>query len=703
MDFIITEKPSVAADFAKALKANKKEDGAYRGNGYVITWSFGHLVALCEPEDYDPKWKRWSIDTLPIAVDQIKYKLIDQPSYKQRFKEIKTVLKGKFDRYIIATDAGREGEVIARTILLQAGFKDFKKLYRFWSSSALTPEVIGAEIKKISPASKYDSLWQSGQSRQIADWLFGMNGSRAITLSMGGEVFPVGRVQTSVLALLVNRKAEIENFKAETYWVLKADFKGRKALWSGVWEPQDKSLTRNQVQVRELAAKIKDKTGIVDAVTEKKKNEPPPLLYSLTNLQQDCNRMFGFTADQTLKIAQKLYEQDKCISYPRTSSNFLGEENFNMIETIIQKLSQPELRKGIDEKHFSVKNKRVFNDAKLSDHHALIPLKDFSGKNADDAKVYNLILKRFFAVFYPDDIYTQRQIKTVVEKELFVTNEKVLIKQGWSHVYKAESISGTLTTLPTQGESAHVENVLLEEKETQPPFHYNEATLLADMKNPNRYVEEDEYKLALKLKNLGLGTEATRSGIIEKLMVYRYAQRNKKQIIATDKGCALVNYLSQNDVTVRATQVNETAKWETTLNLIEEGQANSSQFLQEITSYVNSFVTAVRIAAPKQEYRSNQNTPNNTSQKSMGTCLKCKGDIVEREKFYGCANWKNNNCNFKVWKTIAGKKITPQILKVILSKKKTEKLKGFKSKAGKAFDARLAYDTNKGEIKMEFE
>ena len=691
---ILTEKPSVARDFAKALDVRGKREGYMENEQYIITWAIGHLVELLEPEDYDSKWKKWHLDNLPVIPDEFRYKPISNT--EKQLRVIQSLLqKGAFDKVVIATDAGREGEVIARTILLSSGFKDNAKLSRFWTSQALTPEVVKEGMESVKAASEYERLWKAGQCRQIADWLVGMNGSRAATVKMN-DLFSVGRVQTAVLSLLADRRREREKFKPEPYWVLRALFSNEKGSWWGTWFKEDQTRFNAQKEADDILAKIAGQTGAVLSVKKQKKKQPPPLLYSLTDLQQEANRKFGFSAENTLNIAQDLYENKKCLSYPRTDSKVLGSKNVGMVKNIVKKLSQPYKKyfAGIEEPLIAASNKRVFNDAKLTDHHALIPLEAIpKTANPEEFKLYGLVLKRFAAAFYPDCEYEQTEILTEVEKEKFRTSGRRILKPGWQVVYEdgppeekdapSPDDEAEPENLPplVKGDTAAVGETKLEEKKTTPPPEYSEALLLKDMTNPGRYVSEEELKKIYR-GDVGLGTQATRAQIIETLLSRGYAERKKKHIIATDKGCHLVEVLRQFKIARALTSPEETARWEESLNRIAQGQGSDKEFLDEIKAFVVQTVD---------EFKANPQSVFVTRRAVFGKCPACGGDIIKGKKDYGCSNWKAEKgaCRFVIPSVISGRMISSHILSELLDKKKAGPVVGFVSEQGERFSGIL--------------
>jgi len=700
---ILTEKPSVAMDFAKALGVKRKKDGYLEDNNYIITWAVGHLLELLEPQDYDSKWEKWRLDTLPIIPDQFRYKPI--PKTRKQFNIIRKLLTQKsFNKIVIATDAGREGEVIARTILIGSGFEDKGKVNRFWTSQALTPQVVRHEMRSFKPASQYDRLWRAGKSRQIADWLVGMNGSRAASIKMKG-LFSVGRVQTAVLALLVDRRRERENFKPEPYWLLRARFSNDKGIWWGIWFKDDQTRFGSEKEAEEVLSKVIGQTGTVLSIKKQKKKQAPPFLYSLTYLQQDANKKFGFSAQKTLNIAQTLYEDRKCLSYPRTDSRVLGTQNVGMAQNLVKMLSKsyPKTFAGVETSLISPSNKRVFNDAKLTDHHAIIPLAPIAKDAKDDERaIYELVLKCFAAAFYPDCEYEHTVLVTEVQKETFRTKVKNILKPGWRVVYEAEAEQKNTYESESEqedfpplakGDLAKVEETNVEEKQTTPPPEYTEALLLGEMINPGKYVSKDELKKIYK-GDVGLGTQATRAQIIETLLVRRYIERRKRHLEATDKGCFLIDTLRQFKVAKNLTSPEETARWEMKLHQIAQGEGSDKEFLGGIKDFVARTVQEFKVSTV-QDYKA----------QAIGQCPNCGGHIIEGRKGYGCSNWKKESggCRFVIWKKIAGKKIPAQITAKLLAKKEVGPLKGFVSKNKKQFSANLKLIQEEGEWKVQFD
>jgi DNA topoisomerase III len=708
---ILTEKPSVARDFAKALGVSGKKEGYLEDEHYIITWSVGHLVELFEPQDYDDKWKKWRIENLPILPDHFRYKPI-QKTQKQ-LKIICNLLSKKTpEELVIATDAGREGEVIARTILLSGGipvenFEENEKIKRFWTSQALTPQVIKAGMNSLKPAGEYDRLWRAGQARQIADWLVGMNGSRSATIKMN-DLFSVGRVQTAVLALLVDRRRERENFKPQPYWILKARFENLKGDWWGSWFKENQTRISSEQDAKTIHAKVDNQTGQVIAVEKQKKNQAPPLLYSLTDLQREANSRFGFFAKKTLSIAQALYEEKKCLSYPRTEARVLGTQNIPLVEKIIEDLSSsyPETFRHIVPDRINEKYKRVFDDSRLTDHHAIIPLARLPRNASGDEKtIYNLVMNRFAAAFHADCEYEQTTIVTQVETETFRTLGKQILKPGWKVAYGIEREKKGSSDEDSEDEnlppveksdSAKVVETRIDHKETLPPPEYTEALLLRDMTNPARYVTEDKLKHIYR-GEIGMGTQATRAQIIETLLMRKYVQRQKRYLIALDKGCFLIDTLRQFEKTKILTSPEETARWEMQLNQIAQGEEKGETFLNNIKKFIHEMVEEFKLVEIKSFKAVQVSLPLKNAAAVYGKCPRCGGDIIEGKKGFGCSRWRKEDgqCRFVIWKTITGKKISKNAVTQLLQKGITHDMKGFTSKEGKKFSARLKIGLDK--------
>jgi len=690
-------------DFARGLGIHGKRDGYIENDGYIITWAVGHLVALFEPQDYNPVWKKWSFENLPIIPSTYKYKPIKKTA--KQLNTIRGLLSEKnIGRIVVATDAGREGEVIARTVLLAALPGKMVETYRFWTSQALTPGVVKSGMNSLKPGTAYDRLWDAGRARQIADWLVGMNGSRAATIRMK-DLFSVGRVQTAVLALLVERRKERDNFKPEPYWLVKAMFRGEKGAWHGLWILEGKSRVTSRAEAQNIIAAIENRQGVVTSSKRTKKNQPPPLLYSLTDLQQDANIRFGFSAKQTLEIAQDLYEKKKCLSYPRTDSRVLGSKNVSMVQGLIQKLTNayPDVFSGIDPTLTGAGNKRVYNDAKLTDHHALIPLAPLSENSSDrERKIYDLVLKRFGAAFYPDCIYEVREILTKVNENLiFRTMGRVIIRPGWQSLLKPGSGKGKMSVdepeqenLPPleKGDSGDVIKSEIEDKKTSPPPEYTEALLLKDMTNPGRYVDAADLKKIYR-GDVGLGTQATRAQIIETLLARSYILREKRMLLATKKGVFLIDTLKKFSTAGTLASPEKTALWEMELGRIAAGKGSVDMFLEGIENFVRDTV---------REFRESET--GEVQREAVGRCPLCGMDVVDGYKTYECSGKRkaDGGCRFVIWKKISGKNISPGAAAMLLSGKAVGPYKGFVSKKKKRFSASLRLVCEDGKWAVRF-
>lgn len=697
-DLILTEKFSVASDFARALGVKAKAEGCFKGNGFVITWAVGHLVTLFEPEDYDGAMKKWRLETLPLIPESFEYKPLKK-GYKQ-FKIIKTLLtKQSFERVIIATDAGREGEVIARTILMKAGFLDKARIMRFWTSQALVPEVVRHAMANLRPMTDYDRLWRAGYYRQVADWLIGMNCTRVLTVRLK-DLFSVGRVQTAVLALLTDRKKEREQFKAEPYWILRAAFSNNKGAWTGTWFKGKETRLTKKEEAQALYERLARETapGEVLSVKKEQKKELPPFLFSLTDLQQAANKRFGFSAKKTLNLAQALYQDKKCLSYPRTDSRVLGSQNLEMVEKIIAKMEKahPDLFNGVNPALVSLSNKRVFNDAKLTDHHALVPFKPVPPRaTPDEKKLFDLVVRRFAAAFHPPCRFENTRVVTGFGKETFQTRGKVILEKGWQQVFETQGKDReAVEQLPplASGDIALPGKRDLVEKKTVPPPEYTDSLLLKDMTNPGRYVSEESVKKLFR-GDVGIGTQSTRAQIIETLITRNYAVRSGKKLTATEKGAFLVDLLRNCPVSTVLTSPDETARWEMSLNRIALGEQGDHRFLAGIKTFVARAVDELK-SAPF-ELKTFK-----TEAVVVGLCPACRGEIRETRKAYACSN---KGCEFVIWKKMAGKTVSPKMAGNLLKYRKSGPFNGFYSKKKKRFSAALVIRQENGRYQVGFD
>jgi DNA topoisomerase III len=701
---ILTEKPSVAKDFAKALNIKCKGVGFYEDDQYILTWAIGHLLELKSPHEYCLKWKKWSLETLPILPERLSYK-VNYKTKKQFFLVNQQLRRKDISQIIVATDAGREGELIARTLLENA--KINVPCTRFWTSEALSTKVILHHLSKVKPLSEYDRLYFAGRARQSSDWMIGMNLTRIATIKLG-DLFSVGRVQTAVLSMLAMRRKEIDKFAAEKYYLIKAKFRFNTDIIQATWfQTNEKDQSKSsKVKKKQVAESIIDECGSktvkVKEVIKKRNSHRPPQLLSLTELQRIANIKYGFSAKKTLSIAQDLYEKNKCLSYPRTDARVLGDSSLPQVREIIKDLKKfmPEYYKYLDDEKVSLRNKLVFNDAKLTDHHALIPLKKFNGDlKTDHGKIFDLVLRRFLAAFSANYIFESTTIIFNCDKHLFKADGKKILSSGWTFLVK-EEVEQKIPLI-IKGDEGNINEMKLIESFTLPPAEYTEASLLGDMVNPARLVEQKEYKQLFR-GEVGLGTQATRAQIIETLIKRNYVKRNKKNLIIQDKGIYLIQMFQTLSISKELTTITETAKWELELDAISQGIGNVYSFMSNIREYVSNCVQEWKEIEvdPKIKAKIKQNAPAKSYDKKrvkVGDCPICKGVILSNSKSYSCSNWKKG-CSFSIWKSIASAKITPSIAKQVLSEGKTKKTLKFTSKQGKSFEANLVLRKNKVEF-----
>ncbi|MCD7778103.1 MAG: DNA topoisomerase 3, partial [Clostridiales bacterium] len=536
---VIAEKPSVGRDIAKVLGANGKGDGFLFNDNYIVSWAFGHLVELYDPEDYDESLKKWRRDSLPIIPAEIKLKA--SKDGKKQLNTLKKLMNDKeVDRLICATDAGREGELIFRYIYYFLKCK--KPFSRLWISS-MTDKAIKDGFDSLKDGSEYDKLYDSAKCRSEADWLVGINATRAFTLKYN-VLLSIGRVQTPTLAIICERQKEINAFVPEDYFEVTADFGEYKGLWT------DLKANSSKIKTEEAAAKIisetKGKEGFVKSIKKEEKKQAPPLLYDLTELQRDANSKFGFSAQKTLSIAQELYENRKMITYPRTDSRYLSDDMIPKIHGVLKLLSFTNTYRDMAEKVTSLPklpfSKRIIDNSKITDHHAIIPT---DGKlrpeslSEDEFKVFDLVARRFMAVFYPYYVYNTTTIITEINNNSFVTKGTTVKDPGWTALNIAGKKEKKEEILPdlSEGQPETAKKVTKKKKQTKPPAPYTEAALLSAMENAGRFVEDEALKE--QLKENGLGTPATRAGIIERLIAVKYIVRKGKSLIPTEKGMKL--------------------------------------------------------------------------------------------------------------------------------------------------------------------
>jgi DNA topoisomerase-3 len=698
----------VARDLTGALSGIfQNKDAYYESDDYVITFAVGHLLELINPEDYDEKLKKWRMADLPIIPDEFRVRPRDKKAEKQ-LKEIYKLLKrDDIDRVVNACDAGREGELIFSYIYETSGVD--KPVERLWISS-MTKQAIREGFERLRPGAELRPLEAAARSRAEADWLVGMNATRAATIrgrAWVGGVVSLGRVQTPTLALITKREREIQAFVPEPYWLVHARFDPR---YEGLWFEGDEVRLKDGKRADEIVAKVSGQDGVVESVERKEQSERAPLLYDLTSLQRDANRRFGFSARRTLQTAQSLYESKKAITYPRTSSRFLSGDLVPQLKPTAATLEPIEEYAGAARFVLALGQLplgRVVNDARVDDHHAIIPTDvphDLHAFSPDERRVFDLIARRFLAVFFPPARYARTTVVTEVEGERFRTRGKVTLDAGWRGVYGLEADADRQRTededaeggeLPVleQGQKVKCVEAESEAKETKPPPRYSEATLLSAMETAGKLIDDDELREAMKER--GLGTPATRAETIETLIRREYIERAGKELQATPKGLQVIGMLEEHKIT----SPELTGDWEKKLSDIEHGSGKRDAFMREIEKFTGEIVGQIS-ELDKEKLR--------PERVELGLCPRCgaeTGEIIrENSRAYGCTSWKSREepgCGFVIWKRVAGRTITPELARQLLEDRKTkEVVSGFRSKAGKPFRARLVLND---EDKVEFD
>ena len=706
----IAEKPSVARDIAEVLGAHNKKDGFIEGNGYQVTWTFGHLCTLKEPHEYTPQWKSWSLASLPMIPPRFGIKLINDAGIEKQFKIIESLMQ-KADMIINCGDAGQEGELIQRWVMQKAGAKCPVK--RLWISS-LTEEAIREGFANLKDQSEFQPLYEAGLSRAIGDWTLGMNATRLYTLKYGQnkQVLSIGRVQTPTLALIVKRQQEIENFIPKQYWELKTSY--RDTVFSAIVRKSDEELAEeaaaekenpqlkkkapakedanrgippitDQATGEQLLERIKNVPFTITDISSKKGTEAPPRLFDLTSLQVECNKKFGYSADMTLQLIQSLYEK-KVATYPRVDTTFLSDDIYPKCPKILEGLKDYAVYTAPLAGKPLIKSKKVFDNSKVTDHHAIIPTGVQPRELTNMEKtVYDLIARRFIAAFYPDCKFSTTTVTGEADSIEFKATGKQILEQGWRVVFTKEQQDEAKEndeekTLPafSKGESGpHYPS--LNEKWTQPPRPYTEATLLRAMETAGKLVENDELRDAMKEN--GIGRPSTRAAIIETLFKRRYIRKEKKNLIATPTGVELIQLIHEE--LLKSAEL--TGIWEKKLREIEKRSYDAATFINELKQMVTEIVYSVikdtsnrrvtvmsdediktaskKTAAAKtagKKTASVQKAKNKTVAKPEPVnaekegdsmvgqkCPLCgKGTIIKGKTAYGCSEWKNG-CNFR--------------------------------------------------------
>ncbi len=708
---VIAEKPSVGKDLARVLPGPfAKGEGYLESDSHVVTWAVGHLVQLAEPDEYDPKYKKWKMADLPIVPDHFKLVVRDERSKKQMSVISRQLKRSDIDTVVNACDAGREGELIFAYVYEKAGAS--KPVQRLWLSS-MTTGAIKQAFGDLRPSSSTARLEQAARSRSEADWIVGMNATRAATIrlrsSFDGAV-SLGRVQTPTLAIVARREEEIRAFKPEPYWIVDARFEavagqpGR--TYAGRYHKGTKPRLAKAEEADAIVAAARDQVGEITKLDTTERRERAPMLYDLTTLQREANTRFGFSARRTLAAAQRLYEEHKALTYPRTSSRFLTTDMVAEIKPIAELVgARSEYAKaaryvtGLD----VLPLQRVVDDARVADHHAIIPTRSehkLDKMSDDDRRVYDMVARRFLAVFHPEAVFEQTRLETTVASHVFRTSGKVLLVAGWRGVYgegldedssQADADEVAEQQLPKleRGEAAAVRKVEALAKETKPPRRYTDASLLGAMETAGKLVDDDELREAMK--DSGIGTPATRAAIIERLISVGYIERDGRALVATEKGRNVIRLLGEHPLT----SPHMTGDWEHRLARIEQGEEERPVFMSDIAKFAES--TVKDIDAKLKDVK--------IPRANLGPCPVCGQDIIENRKGYSCWSREDPGCGFVIWKSKAGKTLPPVVVRELIATARTEKpVTGFKGRSGRSFRARLALmQTEDGRWRVEFD
>jgi len=691
---VIAEKPSVGRDLARVLPGPfARQEGFLEGPDHVLTWAVGHLVQLAEPDEYDAKFKKWRMADLPIVPPKFKLVVRDERSKKQMSVVTRQLGRDDVGEVINACDAGREGELIFAYLFEKA--KSSKPVQRLWLSS-MTKAAMQRAFSELRPASDFASLEAAARSRSESDWIVGMNATRAATIrlrsSFDGAV-SLGRVQTPTLAIITRREEEIRAFVPEAYWLVDALFAAPDdRIYEGRYHDGAKPRLPSADAAEAVVAAVRGQSGEITKLETKERRERAPLLYDLTSLQREANNRFGFTARRTLAAAQRCYEEHKVLTYPRTSSRYLTSDMIAELKPIAghvggagREYEQAAVYvQGLDMLPLG----RVIADDKVGDHHAIIPTNSPHGLDKlsdDDRRIYDMVARRFLAVFHPEAVFENTKVETTVVEHVFRTRGKVLLVPGWRGVYgelaegegASDDDEGRDQQLPKLALSEQVQTreVGAEEKETKPPRRYSDASLLGAMETAGKLVDDDELREAMK--ESGIGTPATRASIIERLIDVGYVERDARALVATEKGLNVIRLLGDHQLTSPSL----TGDWERRLGMIERGEEPRARFMSDIKSFAE--MTVLDLDAKLKDVR--------IPRANLGPCAVCGHDIVENRKGYSCWSREDPGCGFVIWKSKAGKTLPMAIAKELIATGRTAKpVTGFKGRSGRSFRARLA-------------
>ena len=712
---VIAEKPSVGRDLARVLPGPfAKHEGWLEAPDYVISWAVGHLVQLAEPDEYDPAYKRWRMPDLPIVPEKFKLVVRDERSRKQMSVVSGQLRRDDVEEVINACDAGREGELIFAYLFEKAKAK--KPVKRLWLNSMTTAAMKDA-FASLRPAEEMALLEQAARSRSEADWIVGMNATRAATIrlrtSFDGAV-SLGRVQTPTLAIITRREEEIRAFKPEPYWLVDATFAAgpldgegaeSERKYVGRFHAGAKPRIATAEEAEAIVAACRGKEGTITKLEKKEQREKAPMLYDLTSLQRDANTRYGFSARRTLAAAQRLYEEHKALTYPRTNSRYLttdmipeikptaeivgGHKEYSQAAAYVTGLKELPLE-------------RVVNDSKVTDHHAIIPTNSehmVERMSDDDKRVYDMVVRRFLAIFHPEAEFENTRVETTVETHVFRTRGKLLVVPGWRGVYgetpaeaKAESDDDEATDqqLPklNDGEEVQTREIESARKETKPPRRYSDASLLGAMETAGKLVDDEELREAMK--DSGIGTPATRAAIIERLIAVGYVERDGRSLVATEKGLNVVRLLDGHPLT----SPEMTGNWEHRLGKIEQGKDSRESFMQDIAGFARE--TVQDLDTKLKDIR--------IPRASLGPCAVCGHPIMENRKGYSCWAREDPGCGFVIWKGKAGKQLPVSVARELIKTGYTARpVTGFRGRSGRSFRAHLNLaQTEDGKWRVEF-
>lgn len=689
----IAEKPSVAKDIAHIVGAKERKDGFYQGNGYQVTWTFGHLCTLKEPHDYNPNWKYWYLEDLPIIPSNFGIKLISNKGVEKQFKVIESLV-AECEEVINCGDAGQEGELIQRWVLLKAKCKVPVK--RLWISS-LTEQSIKEGFENLKDSSQYENLYAAGSARAIGDWLLGINATRLFTkkFAINKTLLSIGRVQTPTLAMIVQRQKEIDSFVIEEYWELKTMYKNVEFI-------ADIDRLKSEDRAKKGLEYLQKYPFEIVSFEKKEGKEKNPRLFDLTSLQVEANKKYGYSADNTLKYIQSLYEK-KFVTYPRVDTTYLSEDLYPKIYGILsgmkyyENLIAPLLENPIP------KSKAVFDDTKVTDHHAIIPTDILpEGISTDEKKIYDLVARRFIAVFYPECKISNTLVTSKVGEVPFKASGKQILEPGWRIIYekdKKNEKEENLIPVFEVGESGP-HDPFIHQGKTTPPKYFTEATLLRSMETAGKQVDDEEMREVMK--DNGIGRPSTRANIIETLLHRKYIEKKRKNIYATSTGIDLIDTI-QSDI---LKSVELTGLWEKKLRLIEKGEYSSDLFKKELIEMVTDLTQEVKNSQYRRiSIQEKKNTEINEKSKKQTTplrpvedlfCPKCKTyKLIKGKSAYGCSDFKN--CSFTIPFEIFGKKLTLKQISDLIGKGKTTKIKGFTvPESQEKRDGILLFDENFG-------